>query len=364
MKLVLLILTCELPGVDPNLEKASEVASTEVALESPQQQAPNVQMASIICSDVPVPEHFVPEHSVPEQLVPDHIELPPSLENVSKPDFMITSEDSDVEVEVSNSSFVLITSVLDQHLETNTHTATSTNDPEPSNLVIQSCAPAKTNVPSPLTLFLDSTILADVCESIYQKLNKLVQARNNLIHKDSYEKQWKRLKERVDFVLTELQRSCLDAQDSAQNKLQDWLKGVDNNLQEVKVPRTWVQTPLCLRGRNATDFIPTGIHSRELSFNWLSKLNVNPVSTELALLQRNAELESENKKLRKELLDQKLLLFEYKSSKEAKLEEARIREENILRGNEDFKREMKQHQEETNRMLKQMMEMFQRQAQP
>jgi len=49
----------------------------------------------------------------------------------------------------------------------------------------------------------------------------LVQARNNLIHEDSYEKLWIRLKERVKYVLTELQRSCLDAQDSAQTKLQD-----------------------------------------------------------------------------------------------------------------------------------------------
>jgi len=110
--------------------------------------------------------------------------------------------------------------------------------------------------------------------------------------------------------LSELQRTCHDAQ----NKLQDWLKGVDNNLQEVKVLRTWVQTPLCLRERNATNFIPTGIHPRELNINWLSRMNVNPVSTELALLQTNAELESENKKLKKELLDQKLLLLEYKAT--------------------------------------------------
>ena len=111
------------------------------------------------------------------------------------------------------------------------------------------------------------------------------------------------MKERVDFSISELERSCLDAQDSAQQKFQDWLKGVDNNLQEVKVLRTWVQTPLCLRERNATDFIPAGIHPRELNVNWLSKVNVNPVSTELALLQRNAELETENRQLRKELLE-------------------------------------------------------------
>ena len=70
----------------------------------------------------------------------------------------------------------------------------------------------------------------------------------------------------------------------------------------MQVLRTWVRTPLCLRARNATDFIPTRIHPKELNLNWLSKINVNLVSTELALVQRNAELERENKQLRKELL--------------------------------------------------------------
>jgi len=59
-------------------------------------------------------------------------------------------------------------------------------------------------------------------------------------------------------------------------------------------------------------------------------------------VQRNTLLERENKQLKKDLLEQKLLLLEYKSSTEAKLEEARVREENLIRSNEDFKREMKQ----------------------
>ena len=122
--------------------------------------------------------------------------------------------------------------------------------------------------------------------------------------------------------------------------------------------------PLCLRERNATDFIPAGIHPGELNVNWLTRMNVKPVSTELAVLQRNAELENENRQLKKELLEQKLLLIEYKSSTEAKLEEARVREEKLIKSNEDFKKEMKQQAEETNKMMKQMMEMFQKQAQP
>jgi len=149
----------------------------------------------------------------------------------------------------------------------------------------------------------------------------------------------------VDYVLIELQRACLDAQDSTQRKLQEWLKGVDSNLQEVQVLRTWVRTPFSLKARNATDFIPTRIHPRKLNINWLSKVNVKPVSTELALLQKNAELEKENKQLRKEVLEQKLLLHEYKSSTEAKLEEAKVREEKLIKSKEEFKQEMKQQVE-------------------
>ena len=113
-----------------------------------------------------------------------------------------------------------------------------------------------------------------------------------------------------------------------------------------------------------SDFIPTGIHPRELNINWLTKVNVKQVSTKLALLQKNAELEKENKQLRKEVLEQKLLLLEYKYSTEAKLEEARVREEKLIKSNEEFKQELKQQVEETQRMMKQMMEMFQKQAQP
>jgi hypothetical protein len=65
--------------------------------------------------------------------------------------------------------------------------------------------------------------------------------------------------------------------------------------------------------------------------------------TELELVQRNSILEKENKQLRKE---------------------ARIREENLIRSNEAFKEEVKQQAETTNKMLKEMMEMFQKQVKP
>jgi len=335
----------ELPGYESNIEKASDIASDEVMAESPHQQTPNQEMASstntyfVLIPDIhPVPG--VPEPEVPDQDVPE-----PDVPELSVPKQVISNQSP-----ASNT-------IVEHELTTN-------DQPSSSSLAIQPCAPAKTNVPSPPTLFLDSTILANVCENIFRELNNLVQARNNLIYEDNYEKQWIRLKERVEFVLTELQRSCLDAQDSAQNKLQDWLKGVVSNLHEVKVLKTWVRTPLCLRARNATDFIPSSIHPRELDLTWLNKINFKTTSTELELMQRNTLLEKENKQLRKELLEQKLLLLGYKNATKAKLEEARVREENLIRSNEDFKREMKQQSEETNRLMKQMMELFQKQAQP
>jgi len=192
----------------------------------------------------------------------------------------------------------------------------------------------------------------------------LIDARNNLVHEESYQKQWRRLRERVDYVLSELQMSSFDAQDTAQNNLQDWLRGIVNDMQEVAVSRTLVKTPLCLTGRDAANVIPTCVHPKELNLDWLNKIKFKSASTNLKLLQRNTVLERENKLLRKELLDQQLLLLEYKTSTKAKLEEARIREENLLRINEEFKKEIKQQAEETNKLLKQMIEMFQNQAKP
>jgi len=52
----------ELPGFEPNLERASEAASDEVTLESPQQQAPNLQMASNTCIDLIIHPVYQPYH--------------------------------------------------------------------------------------------------------------------------------------------------------------------------------------------------------------------------------------------------------------------------------------------------------------
>jgi hypothetical protein len=157
----------ELPGVEPNSHIDSEVASMEVTLESPQHQTPNSQMASTIHHVVSVPEQVVSEHIGSEQIVPEQAETLDIPETISEPDYMITSDAFDAEDEqLHSSSNVIIQSVSDQPSTSNpTHTSTN-SQPSSSSLAIQPITPAKPNIPSPPTLFLDSTILADVCENI------------------------------------------------------------------------------------------------------------------------------------------------------------------------------------------------------
>lgn len=132
-----------------------------------------------------------------------------------------------------------------------------------------------------------------------------------------------------------------------------------------------MQNPSSLRGREAADFIPNSVHPRSLDLSLLSSVNFQSASPNLELIQRNAALEERVKKLQKDLLEKKLLLLEYKDVTEAKLAEGRTREEILIRSNEEFKQEMKLQQEslqkqqaETNKLLKQMMDMFSKQANP
>jgi len=307
----------ELPEVESELQKASEVASDEVASESAQHQTPEPQTVSTKI-----------------QIIPEYIESTSCTEEVSEP------EATEMEIDMTNS---FSTSASDDMSETNISTTIPTiptyNQSSSSNLAIQPISPPKpAKIPFPPTMYLDSSLLADVYENIFQELNRLTQTRHDLIHEQSYDQSWKRLKERAENVLNALKRTCMDDQDNAQQKLKDWVKGVTSNLEEVRLLNTWVKRPLCLRQRNETDFIPAGIHPRELNVNWLIRMNVKQTSPELVVLQRNVELENENRQLKKELFEQKLLLIEYKSSTEAKLEEARVREEKLIQSSEDFKR--------------------------
>ena len=91
----------------------------------------------------------------------------------------------------------------------------------------------------------------------------------------------------------------------------------------------------------------------------------------MALIQNNILLEKENHALRKELLEQKMMLLDYKNISEAQLEEAKNKEERLIKDNEEFKEmkvqaeAQKAQMEETQRMMQKMMEMMmQKQANP
>jgi len=89
--------------------------------------------------------------------------------------------------------------------------------------------------------------------------------------------------------------------------------------------------------------------------SFLTKVNLKSAAPDLALVQKYKVLEMKNQKLEKDLLEQKILLLEYKAETEAKLEEARIREEDLIRRHEQFKAEMEKKQDETNELLRKIL---------
>ena len=115
---------------------------------------------------------------------------------------------------------------------------------------------------------------------------------------------------------------------------------------------------------DAYEIITSSVHSENLDVRWLTKLKVQTDSPILEKLKSGSAVEKENKMMKKELLEQRLLLGEYKRTTEAQLEEARIREANLTGNNNEFKDEMKKQSETTNILLKNMMKMFQKQAKP
>jgi hypothetical protein len=141
-------------------------------------------MASSISSNHTIPEYIIPEHYVPGQI------LKPCIpETIIVPDNIITSETTDMEIDQSFST-VVIETVSDQPSTSNTQTPNSTNgQPSSSLAIVPIASPKPTKIPSPPTIFLDSTLLQDVCEDLGQKLVKLIQAWNDLVHRESYKKQ-------------------------------------------------------------------------------------------------------------------------------------------------------------------------------
>lgn len=63
----------------------------------------------------------------------------------------------------------------------------------------------------------------------------MVQSRNNFVDKENYEDQWIALRERVDYVMCELQKLSLEAHNQSLNTLKNWFKDVIYSMEEVEV---------------------------------------------------------------------------------------------------------------------------------
>ena len=107
------------------------------------------------------------------------------------------------------------------------------------------------------------------------------------------------------------------------------------------------------------------MHSENPDFKWLTKLKIqNPDAPILKKLQDDLVLEKENKELKKALFKQKVLVAELQRKMLDQQEQARIREENLIKSNNEFKEEMKKQLEKTNSLIQDLMEMVKKQAKP
>lgn len=75
-------------------------------------------------------------------------------------------------------------------------------------------------------------------------------------------------------------------------------------------------------------------------------------------------LNQKNKKLEKELLEQRLMYAELQRNMIAQQEEAKVREEALVKGYNDLQESMDKQSERTNNMMQEMLDMMKKQAKP
>jgi len=199
----------ELPGFERNLERASKIAYDKVTSESPQQQEPNLQMASNTCSYLIIHPDFQPFHLNASH---SNISFGIALRNLANQkssayeNHHFFSEDSTLLVQPLNvaasSEAIMIESDYDEEdLIMCDQPSTSSQNFEPST-----SEPQTIDIPYPPTHLLDSIILKEVSENIFEDLTKLVKARYQVIPSNIFEELWNTLRERVNYVMFEMMK--------------------------------------------------------------------------------------------------------------------------------------------------------------
>jgi len=190
-------------------------------------------------------------------------------------------------------------------------------------------------------MLLDSIVLREVCENIFEDLNNLVKARNNQVHTKNYEDKWIALREVVDKVFCDLQRSSVEAQNQP---LKNWFKEVITNMEavEVRMNRLYISdSPFFL---DLSSIITSSV-KENMDTSWLTQVYVKPQISFLEKLKMHDPVE--DKKVEK--LEQE----EKKEREEAQARRSEALEENVKKQSEDLKA-----------MMIYMMAMMKKQQQP
>jgi len=196
----------------------------------------------------------------------------------------------------------------------------------------------------------------------------LVKTRTNFVHEKDYVSEWTSLRERVDYVMCELHKLSIEAHNQALIDIQNWFNQVVVNMQEVEVKRNQEGSKLYLSDTpiylDASSIISSSVHSENSDFRWLTKLKIQTGALILEKLKKDSELEKENKELKKDLFEQRMLCAELQRKMIAQQEEAKVRVEALVNNYSDLKEAMEKYSEKTNNMMQEMMEMMKKQAKP
>jgi hypothetical protein len=271
---------------------------------SPQQQpsspTPTVPEPTVPEQTVSKPD--VPEPTVSEQTVSKPVPEPTKSLTVSLPDQTIqitrfdgislaTNMDTDSEDDQDDHASAM---AIDPDQPSTSNSLTTNGQTTSSQAIVPIAPPKPSKQPSPPTIFLDSHVLQGVWQDITSEVHRLIESRSDLGHKISYQKQWRRIKERVINLISTLHDSCLQDQEEAKQKL-------DEDMEDIEVLGTWVKHPMSIRGREPEDFLPNYIHPKDLDLTFLSKINLKNVAPDLALVQENKVLKKRNRELEQKL---------------------------------------------------------------
>jgi len=195
-----------------------------------------------------------------------------------------------------------------------------------------------------------------------------VQSRSNFVHKNNYVDEWTSLRERVDFMMCELQKLSLEAHNQPLNNLKDWFKEVVKSMEEVNVNRNQKMSKLYISDTpfylDASSIISSSVQSENPDLTWLTKLKIQVDATILEKLKNDSEQEQRIKKLEKDLLEQRLMYAGLQRRMSIQHEESKVIEEALIRGYNELKETMEKQSDKMTSMMQEMMELMKKQVTP